>query len=264
MNTANIYKKLEAVDFSVIDEIATLNPEEAFILINKGLIHQNADVRELSLLALERRPEDKAVDLLLKLLVDDDMSVQMAAIGAIAKRPSKGIVPGLKQALSEVDPDMQAEIILALGMCGDASQKEFMQGLLKKAEKDEESELVHNLNMALARLGDLAAQNSFVINLNSNQIEERRDALYDLEYINDPRLLAKSKELLNDTEDATDIGKNPPHVYIRICDLFVMITNRVLGHPFSFAERGRQFTEEERRIVELYLKQHYEKSTFNI
>ncbi len=258
MNTLYLEQKLKAVDFSVIDEISALESAAAFLIIEKSLTDSNKDVRELSVLVLEKRPEEKAVDLLMKSIVDKDMSVQIAAIEALAKRPSKRMVAGLKQALPKVDPDVHPEIILLLGMCGDTNQKEYLRDLLIKAEKEGETELLHNINLALARLGDVAAKNSLIINLSSEQVEDRRDALHNFEYINDPKLLVQLKPLLNDTDIAMDIGKSPQHVYLRICDLLVISANKVLGHPFSFAERGRQFTEEERQIVALYIERHYE------
>jgi len=260
MDTLYFEQKLEAVDFSVIDEISALEPTAAFPIIEKGLTHPNEDVRELSVLALEKRPEDKAVELLMKSIVDKDMSVQIAALHAMAKRPSIKMVAGLKQALPQVDSDVRGEIVLLLGMCGDASQIEYLRVLLMKAEKEGERELSHDINLALARLGDVAAQKSLLINLNSEQVEDRRDALQDFEYINDPRLVAELKPLLNDTDVAMDIGKGPQHVYLRICDLAVMSVNKVLGHPFSFAERGRQFTKEERQGVALYIERNYGKN----
>ena len=256
MNTSSISAKLEAVDFSVIDELSGLRPEDAFPIIEKALVHSNPDVRELGILALDKRPEAAATDLLMKSLLDEDESVQLASIRALMKRPAKRMIPELRKILDDVDPDVQPEIVLLMGMCDDPGQIEYLQQMLVKAQSGNQEELSTNCNLALARLGEARARNRIMARFESEYVEDRRDALGDIEYIHDPKLLVPLTSLLNDTVMAMDIGKDPEHVYLRLCDLFVLSANAVLGRPFPFAERGRAFSEDERRIVASYIEQH--------
>lgn len=255
MSTSDLYNRLESVDFDVLDEIASLETGAAFELLEKGLKHPNEDVRELSVLALEKRPEPKGLALLLDALKDDDLSVQMVAVEVISKRPFSHIVSDLQHVLMEIEPEIQAEIVLLIGLADDKTQKDFLGNLLPKAQRQNEEELSQNIVLAMARLGDSEAQQQIIRKLQSEDVADQRDAIEDLEYINDAKLLVHLKPLLNDTTDAMDIGKTPKNFYLRICDLAVLCVQKITKFEFSFVTtRGRQFTKEERCEVALHIK----------
>ncbi len=219
-------------DWSVVDNPGVIGSEAGPALLPL-LNDPDPQVRELAVYSLNAAGGNAAREGLFKALHDRTDTVRSAACRFLDQRFTPEDVPALEKELS-TNPDEYVRERVAL-MLGKAGKPAASTALTQQfaVERDEHAKRAQSL--ALARLGNALGRETVVARLKAEDPGQLAEALDDLVYVNDPKLLPETLPLLNDTRPAKNVGPSHGPFLIRVCDVAVNTIDAVLNHPFSFA-----------------------------
>jgi HEAT repeats len=247
------------------DEIvAHVKQKDWNLLMHKGLVSQAAgpsllpllddpdsQVRELTVGCLNAAGGPAAAEGLLKALRDKTDTVRSAAARFLAAHYRSSDIPVIEGELENSrDAYVREQLALLLGRTDSSTEIPVLQRYSTK-ERDEDSR--HAYQLALARLGDPGPLQVLIARLEQHDAKERVLALRDLPYVNNRSILTHVRALLDDVRPGLNVGLSSHAVYIRVCDVAVNIVNEMLGGPFPWVERTKQYSPAEIAQVSLAL-----------
>jgi HEAT repeat protein len=216
---------------------------------------EDAGVRRVALNALREVGGPEAIRAFLRGLADEDPQVAGSAAGGFAKHFEPAHAAELFAAYDKA-PEGQArhEIALFLGRSSGVDAKE----LRKRLEAEKEPEAAEGLVVALARLGDKAAQDEFVRRLNASKERERLRFLEHVSYLGASWVLKPLLPLLDDSNVLVTRGvdaRPKEMVQLRTRDLVIGLVAVLSGRSFSFkTDPNKNYTDADVDEVRRYLK----------
>lgn len=182
---------------------------------------------------------------ILKGLDDPDSEIRDLSKYLVGTCSQPEVLPDILRAMDEhQDPALRSVLALQVGIIGSKTEIPKLHGYQKTTT---DSELLQNLDLALARLGDPDARNVLIDRIHQTELMVRFRALQDCLYVQDPSLINHFQPALTDYRDAIliTIPEAPQQVRARICDVAVMVMAN-LRCSFSFSGLNlRRFTQEE-------------------
>jgi hypothetical protein len=79
---------------------------------------------------------------------------------------------------------------------------------------------------------------------------KRAEALEDLRYVGDRRLLPEVAPLLRDGRDAVNVAGSHGPRFIRVCDVAVNVAAALLGNPWPWVAPAKRYSPAEIRELE--------------
>jgi hypothetical protein len=188
----------------------------------------------------------------LALLSDGDESIRGLARDLLGIVTQEEVRPDLHAALGRhEEPAVRGALALQLGRVGDARSLALLRQCLAEAR---DPGLVHDIELAMARLGDEEKRWGLVARLMADEAGIRLRALRDSEYVADPALARHFGSALSDHRDVVDLSEpdDPSLGWARVCDVAVQVLHR-LGHDpgfdATFLERRSDQEIEKARLV---------------
>jgi hypothetical protein len=164
-----------------------------------------------------------ACRIILRALRDPDAEIRESAKFLVTLCSHKELLPEFLAAMAAADsPSFQAQLALKIGAAGTAREVPTLRQYLGKAE---DPELIRNLRLALARLGDDDARTELAARLANDDLQTRYQALQDCIYVSDRKLIAQFGRALNDLRDVVvvTIPEEQPQIVARVADVAVMV-----------------------------------------
>jgi hypothetical protein len=186
-------------------------------------------------------------------LDDRDAEIQELAGFLLRVCAHRELLPELLEAIKKhATPRLRGALALQIGMVGGATE---IPRLRAYKGRTTDPQLVSELNLALARLGDAEARSALIARLQSLDVMVRYHALQDCLYVQDRTLAAHFGPALNDFRDVVQltIPEESPTVYARVCDVAVMVLAN-LGFTLTYpaedlVRHSNAELDEARRIV---------------
>jgi HEAT repeat protein len=186
---------------------------------------------------------DEAVRVLVQALQDPEADVWNTALDLLHKTNSPMAIGPLTDLLSQSpQARVRGEIARILGGMGAMSA---LPAIRAQAQKERDPETAHKMDLAMARLGDEPARERVAAGLLSSSPRIRYQAIGELEYVGDPRLISKLKPLLNDETRVINIGVEQWPVWHRVCDRAVEVIVALSGKTLPFPTGKRTYTKEQ-------------------
>jgi hypothetical protein len=236
---AHVKKK----DWKVIDVPGQIGPEAGPSLLPL-LDDQDLKVRELAVYGLDAAGGKAASQGLLKALNDRSETVRDASLRFLERHMDPSNLAELEKHLQQ-SPDAYVRNKLSL-IIGNLDRQTASSALETQFAKENDPQARHSESLALARLGDPLGRQTVIGRLSENDPGQRADAVSDLIYVNDPRLLVYTRALLEDRREARNVGPSEAKAIIRVCDVVVNTMDVMLNHPFNFVvSMARQYSDAE-------------------
>lgn len=188
-------------------------------------------IRQLIMRCVGSIGDNQAADILALGLTDNNINVRLAAADELATKPYPGAAEAILSQLQK-SPELiiQEKLALAAGRLSAEKSLSVLKSMSGSADQ-----LGSNVRMALARLGEPKARNAFIQALGNKLPLKRYEALEQLVYVDDARLLLSAKKLLLDKTNALRIGSLRASRYRRVCDqavdTFVAVLKLVVDFP---------------------------------
>lgn len=244
-STATLGSLLESANWDAVDQAQREGPA-ALSTIRQYARSKNYRTRQISVACAARIGGSEAAEFIAAGLTDSNINVQLQA----AKELSSGKFPSAAEVVLEQlshGEDYLAREFLALA-AGYIPGGRTVAVLRPLAQG--KGSLATNARMALCRLGDEQALSELTKDLSSSSPRTRYEALDQLRYVGNPKLIPYAKRLLDDKEPALRIGPaRHPH-FRRVCDQAVdtLVFLLQLRPAFPVAAE-RIYTDEELRQV---------------
>ncbi|HMA96266.1 MAG TPA: hypothetical protein VKP30_26445, partial [Polyangiaceae bacterium] len=197
--------------------------------------------------------------LFLRRLSDSEQETHDFAAAQVSRCHYRSLVPDLIRAgNAHTEPAERGPIARALGQSGTPAEIPVLKQWRSESHSGQE---VHDIDLALARLGDAPARAQLARDLREGSAWTRVDALRDCLYIADPSLVREFGPALKDRTDvmALSIPENPPILYARVADIATS-TMLQLGIRLSFSmDPLRRLDETQLEEAEKYVARMQEK-----
>jgi len=248
-STATLENLLESANWDAVEEAQREGPA-ALPAIRQYARNRNYRTRQISLACAARiGGGEAAAEIIAVGLTDDNINVQLQA----AKELSSGKFPSAAEAVLEQlghgkDYLVREFLALAAGYIPGGRTVDVLRPLAEG-----KGALSTNVRMALARLGDAQALSELTKDLSSSSPRTRYEALDQLRYVGNPKLIPYAKRLLDDKEPALRIGPAIRPRFRRVCDQAVdtLVLMLKLRPPFPIAAERIYTDEELRQVCEL-------------
>jgi HEAT repeat protein len=183
---------------------------------------------------------DEAVLLLVEALKDPESDVWNTALDLLHNVHSPAAVEPLTALLMKSPQSrIRGEIARILGRMGAVSS---LQAIKNHAAKESDPDVVRKIDLAVARLEDGPARKRVVEKLVIPNAKIRYQAIGDLEYVNDPRLINNLLPLLDDESRVVNVGIEKWPVWHRVCDRALEAVVTLSGKSFPFPTGKRTYS----------------------
>ncbi len=238
-----IIEQIKKKDWTFTEEEIHIDPSLTQTLVPL-CDDEDAEIRELTLYAINSIPSELARNCIINALHDIDINVRSAASRFLRTNYSKQDVDKLHTELSvNEDEFVRESIILVLGLIGDTSSKEVIE---RHADAEQDANAIHAVHLAMVRLRDENHSKNYVDQLSDPDPKIRVQALEDFKYIRELGFLSYIKPLLFDKNKGKNVGPSKSKIWLRVCDVTVNVLDKVLNHPFSFeVTELKNFTSQE-------------------
>jgi HEAT repeat protein len=195
--------------------------------------------RALILECLDVVKGEEAVEALLRALQDPEADVRNTAIDLLhtTNGPS-AIEPLTSMALYSPHPRVRGEAARILGRMGAVSA---VPHLRKHLSGETDPEAARKVALSIARLDDGPERIPFLDKLTDPSPKLRYQAVADVEFINDPRLIPRLVPLLKDEEPVINLGQEMWPLWHRVCDRTVDAIAALSRKPFPFPIGKRNY-----------------------
>jgi HEAT repeat protein len=240
-SVAHLQALLEAANWDAVDE-AQREGASALPVIRRSSQSQNYRTRQISVACAARIGGKEATDIISAGLKDPNVNVQLQAAKELSsgKFPSAGeaILSGLSKSR---DVLVREFLALAAGYIPGSRTVATLRPLAESS-----GTLASDARMALARLGDVNALSDLTKSLESPVPRMRYEALDQLRYVANPKLVPYARRLLDDREPARRIGPARHPRFRRVCDQAVDTLVFLLNlHPAFPVAPERIYSDEE-------------------
>jgi HEAT repeat protein len=199
--------------------------------------------RALVLECLAEVKGEEAVQALLRALLDSDPDVWRTALDLLHTTNSPAAIEPLTIQVSySLQARVRGEAARILGKLGAGSS---LPALKKQAGIEPDPNSARSIRLAIARLEDGTERVQVLQRLEDPDPKIRYQAIGDLEYINDPKLLPRLIPLLGDEERVVNIGQEMWPVWHRVCDRAVDAIAALSGKPMPFPVGKRNYAKDE-------------------
>lgn len=229
---------------------SVLNKEPASVLIAKRIgqsanaelqklaVNEDAKVRRIALYCLNETGGPSAIKTFIDSLMDKDPQVRGTALSGINNHlPSQEYYNAIIEVYDKSDdPYVRQQVALIIGRMNVINS---VQDIKRRYEKERDPLAQEGCIVALAKLGDISAQEEFIkrLNASSNRVRLRFLEEY-CPYINSKWLLKPLSAILEDKSPLLYVGLegNAPETIqdLRACDLAVNLIANISMHKFSF------------------------------
>ena len=218
-------------DWKVIDIPGQVGPDAGAALLPL-LDDPDLKVRELAVYCLDQSGGKAAGQGLLKALRDPSETVRDAALRFLERHVTLEDVPALE---AEVQKNPDAYVREKVGLLlGKSRQASAIPPLKAQYVREPNVRARRALSLALARLGDPTGRQAVLDRLNDKDPGQVAQAVTDLIYVDNPKLLVYTAPLLDDTRQGKNVGPSHGPIIKRVCDVVVETMDVMLNHPFSF------------------------------
>jgi HEAT repeat protein len=229
MSTIDLDNALLQGDSLAVEIAAKLGPA-ALPVLRRYVQHENYRTRQLAMRCAGGVGTDAAAEILAAGLVDENFNVQNAAANELARKAYPSAAQTiLDRLVAGAEELVREKLALAAGYLSDKRTAEVL-----KSVETEGGVLASNARMALARLGDVDAQQSLIAELNDPLPSKRYEGLEKLIYVDDRGYAPHVKRLLQDKAEAVRIGIVEIPRYRRVCDQAVDTLVALLRPNVSF------------------------------
>lgn len=231
MSPPEVVAHVKKNDWKVIDTPGQVGPDAGPALLPL-LDDPDPKVRELAVYCLDAAGGRPAAQGLMKALRDRSETVRDAALRFLERHAGPPDVPALETEVRQ-NPDAYVREKVAL-LVGKSRQPSALPPLQAQYAKESNTRTRHALSLALARLGDPMARQTVLGRLTEQDPGQLAEAVTDLIYVDDPKLLVHTAPLLDDVRQARNVGPSHGPIIKRVCDVVVETMDAMLNHPFSF------------------------------
>jgi len=206
--------------------------------------------REAAMEGLAAVGGDQALQALVAGLDDESAGVRAIAAHLLRENATPGLIPALRTVLARTgDVAVRGAVALMLGRLNDTPSVAMLDKMLGTETDGDARKKMH---LALAHLGEqrqideiLTALQTHGVGTAYQDARVRYEAIADLEYLQDPRLLTHLLPLLDDREQVKNLGSEPYPLWHRVCDRAVDAIPVITGQALPFATGGRNYSESE-------------------
>ena len=231
MTTQAIIERIRQKDWTLLEEDGAIGPEAA-PAIRPLLGDDDPEIRELAVHCLAAAGDGQGREGVLEALRNDSEMARSAACRCLEANPDPQDLPQLTvEVTSNPDAFVRESVARALGVIGDANATEALKRQIA-TEVDPADR--HAMALALARLNEPAYRGQYLARLHQGEPAERARAVGEFPYVGGRDLLGELLPLLDDTEEALNVGPSNVKRKIRVCDVVVNVLDAMLDHPFSF------------------------------
>jgi hypothetical protein len=231
MPPQEVVEHVKRKDWKVIDIPGQVGPDAASALLPL-LDHPDLKVRELAVYCLDAGGGKDASKGLFKALHDRSETVRDAAIRFLERHVNSTDVPALEMEVQK-NPDPMVRETVAL-LLGRSRQPDAIPPLHVQHTREPNTRTKRALALALARLGDPTGRQVVLSRLTDADPGKVAEAVTDLIYVDDPKLLVHTALLLDDMRQGKNVGPSHGPIIKRVCDVVVETMDAMLNHPFSF------------------------------
>jgi HEAT repeat protein len=189
-------------------------------------------VRELAVYCLDASGGKPAGQGMLKALKDKSETVRDAALRFLDRHVELADLPALETEVQK-NPDPYVREVVAL-LVGKSREDSAIAPLQAQYAREPNVRTSHALSLALARLGDATARQAVLGRLKDKNPGQVAQAVIDLIYVDDPKLLVHTEPLLDDPRQGKNVGPSHGPIIKRVCDVVVETMDKMLNHPFTF------------------------------
>jgi len=227
-------------DWKVIDIPGQVGPDAGDALLPL-LNDPDLKVRELAVYCLDASGGKAAGQGMLKALRDPSEPVRDAAVRFLERHVTLDDVPALETEVQK-NPDAYVREKVAL-LLGKSQQASAIPPMKTQFAREPNVRARRALSLALARLGDPTGRQAVLDRLQDKDPGQLAQAVTDLIYVGDPKLLLHTAHLLDDMRQGKNVGPSHGPIIKRVCDVVVETMDTMLNHPFSFRiELARQYS----------------------
>jgi len=235
------------------EKIAQTLGKDAAPVLMQMIQHESPDVRRTALEVAGQNRDAENCKVVIRSLDDPDPEIQNLAAFMVLNCSQAELLPQLMEAMKKHSaPGIRGPLALQVGIAGGKGE---IPVLRKYRSAASDPKLQHDLELALARLGDSRARSELVERITSQDPATRYGGLQDCIYVQDKSLARHFSLPLHDLRDIVQltIPEDGAQVYARICDVAAMVMAN-LGYPMSFPAEGlerrtHEQLEEARKIV---------------
>jgi HEAT repeat protein len=217
--------------------------KEALPLLRERYPREAPRGRALVLECMAEVGGDEVTQALVRALNDSEADVWNTALDLLhtTSRPS-AIGPLTSAFLSSGHARVRGEVARILGKLNAVSS---LPDLKKQSANESDPGAAHKISLAIARLEDGPERAKIIEPLSDSNPKTRYQAIADLEYVNDAKLLPKLAPLLKDEAGVVNLGQERWPLWHRVCDRAVDAVAAVSGKPMPFPVGKRNYSKSE-------------------
>jgi len=199
--------------------------------------------RAIVLRCLAEVKEDEAIRVLVRALQDDEPEVWNTALVLLHTAHSPVAIKPLTELLSQSPhPLIRGEIARILGRMGAVST---LPAIKDQAQKESNPGAAQKMDLAIAKFEDGPARWRLLERLKNLDRKVRYQAIGDLEFVNDQKLITELLPLLNDETQVVNVGLEQWPVWHRVCDRALEAVVTLSGKSLPFPTGKRTYTPEQ-------------------
>lgn len=214
---------------------------------------ESARERALVLRCLAEVKGDEAIQVLVRALQDSEPDVRNTALVLLHTTHSPIAIGPLTEMLNQSPhPLIRGEVARILGRMG---AKSSLPAIKEQVQKESDAGAAHKMDLAIARMEDGPARIRVVDRLKNPTPAIRYQAIGDLEFVNDPKLITELLPLLKDEAQVVNVGLEQWPVWHRVCDRAVEAVVSLSGKALSFPTGKRTYSKDEIQQARERIKQ---------
>jgi len=199
---------------------------------------------------------DEVALFLVRALNDSEPDVWNTALDLLHTTSSPSAIGPLTGAvLSSRHARVRGEVARILGKMGAAAS---LPDLKKQSASESDPDAAHKISLAIARLQDGPERVKTLEPLSSPDPKVRYQAIADLEYVNDAKLLPKLAPLLKDEARVVNLGQERWPLWHRVCDRAVdavaVVSGKPMPSPVGKSSYSKAEIEQARQIISQFGK----------